>query len=231
VREQKVQPEIISYRALRKSLGWLGISLPVVLILGQAWVLAGPLMSSLSSYYHTGMRNWFVGSLCAMAVFFACYQGYDGWENGLTNLAGVAALGVAFCPTAPAGATGADVVLGRIHIVSAAVLFLALAGMAWMFAQDKPHGLPRTRERQRKRTVYLTCAAIMVASIVLMVILGPIHAVAAYRPMLWLESLTILAFGVSWLVKGLVPREPLPVGASVGGSVGPGEVAAQVSDA
>lgn len=210
-----VDPQIISFRTLRKALGWLGISLPFVVVLGQAWVMSGPMQGSLSAYYHTGMRNWFVGSLCAMAAFLASYHGYDRWEDGLTNVAGLAALGVAFCHTAPdSGATNTDVVLGRIHVVCAATLFLALAGMAMMFAQDKPKGRPKTPDRELKRRIYIACAATMAASIVLIAILGPITSAAEYRPVLWLESLTIIAFGVSWLVKGMnPPASKVPHGA------------------
>jgi hypothetical protein len=204
-----VDPQVISFRTLRKALGWLGISLPVVIVLGQAWVMSGPTQGSLSAYYHTGMRNWFVGSLCVMAAFLASYRGYDRLEAAITNVAGLAALGVAFFHTAPeTGATDTDVALGRLHVVCAATLFLGLAAMAVVFAQDKPRGRPRTPSRERKRKVYVACAAVMAVAIVLIAVLGPIDSVAAYRPVLWLESLTIVAFGVSWLVKGLKPPSP-----------------------
>lgn len=62
-------PLLISYIALRRALGVIGIALPFVLALGKL-LLQGPgLQDSVSGYYHTDMCSGFVGSLCAMAVF------------------------------------------------------------------------------------------------------------------------------------------------------------------
>lgn len=209
------QPEVASYRTLREALGWLGFTLPPIVIVGQALVMQGAMRGSLSAYYFTGMRNWFVGSLCAMAVFLACYEGYDRRENRLTNVAGLSAIGVAFCPTTPPGAlTTADVVLGKVHLASAAVLFVCLAGMCLEFARLKAASIHLTPERRLKNRIYRSCAAVMVAAIAAMAVLGPTQALSAYRPILWLESLAIMAFGLSWIVKGLPARQDAPTSAS-----------------
>jgi hypothetical protein len=196
---------VISYQTLRKALGWIGITLPFVIVLGQLWLFHGPMKGSLSAYYHTGMRNWFVGALCAMAAFLASYRGYDAVDEWVTNVAGLAALGVAFFHTAPdVGATDADRWIGRVHVGCAAVLFVGLAVMAILFARTTtPSARLAPLTVEVKRAIFRGCGGGIVLCLVAMVVLGPIGSVAQYRPVLWLESAAIVLFGVSWLVKGL----------------------------
>ena len=60
---------VLSYLGLRKAVGIIGTALPFVLAFGKI-LLEGPgIQNSISSYYHTGMRDVFVGSLCAIAGF------------------------------------------------------------------------------------------------------------------------------------------------------------------
>ncbi len=78
---QQPAPEnflVISYLGLRKAIGILGVALPFVLPFGQIFLHALGIQSSLhtpviensvSYYYHTDMRNIFVGSMCAIGVF------------------------------------------------------------------------------------------------------------------------------------------------------------------
>jgi hypothetical protein len=47
------------------------------------------------------MRNLFVGAMCAMGIFLAAYRGHDRWDSRLTNVAGLAAICIALCPTMP----------------------------------------------------------------------------------------------------------------------------------
>ena len=57
-----------AYRHLRIAIGLLALSLPFAVVIGKgllnhSWVLQG----SISAYYYTGSRNYFVGALCALA--------------------------------------------------------------------------------------------------------------------------------------------------------------------
>ncbi len=57
-----------TYLALRKAVGWIGILLPLVLILGMLLIFRGDaIQKTISQYYYTGMRDVFVGALCAIA--------------------------------------------------------------------------------------------------------------------------------------------------------------------
>ena len=63
---------IYSFRALRKSVGWIGMALPFTLMLGVFFIFKGPIpLYSISQYYFSGMRDIMVGALCAIALFFS----------------------------------------------------------------------------------------------------------------------------------------------------------------
>ncbi|HTX29187.1 MAG TPA: hypothetical protein VME19_19455 [Streptosporangiaceae bacterium] len=141
---------IVSYMFLRQTIGWIGTLLPIVLLAGNAISSSAPRPDSISGYYYTDMRNVLVGTLCALGVFLVAYQGYDDVDRSITNVAGLAAIGVAFCPTKPAvctagaGACPASSVpqlsasqqmAGDFHLVFAAIAFIALGLMALRFAK------------------------------------------------------------------------------------------------
>ncbi|MGB0789115.1 MAG: hypothetical protein ACPGQR_06225, partial [Marinirhabdus sp.] len=67
---------VVSYLTLRNAIGIIGIALPIVLLLGSVALFeCDELHQSISHYYHTRMRNVFVGALCAVALFLFCYKG------------------------------------------------------------------------------------------------------------------------------------------------------------
>ncbi|MEO1960303.1 MAG: hypothetical protein ABGW82_04910, partial [Paracoccus sp. (in: a-proteobacteria)] len=73
---QKAENDLVlSFLAVRRAIGLLGFFLPVVLIL---WGLAAPagLFRSISAAYYSPMREIFVGTLIAQAVFLWSYEGY-----------------------------------------------------------------------------------------------------------------------------------------------------------
>jgi arginine exporter protein ArgO len=63
-----------SYKGLRKAIGIIGIALPIALLVGNPLVDGGGMLGSISAYYYSGMRNYFVGTMCALAVFFFSYK-------------------------------------------------------------------------------------------------------------------------------------------------------------
>jgi hypothetical protein len=194
-----------SYLALRKSIGVIGILLPFVLALGGLLVLGTELQTSISRYYHTGMRDVFVGSLCAVAVFLWSYQGYDDRDRIAGNLACVFALGVALLPTTPLpDPTRLEVAVGWLHVVSAAGFFLTLAYFCLRLFRlsDKERPTPRKILRNR---VYTVCGWGIIGCLVgiAFVYVPAVYAVlGALKPVFWLEAGAIVAFGVAWFTKG-----------------------------
>jgi hypothetical protein len=59
---------------LRKGIGFLGLALPIVLILSKIWLDEGGIQGSISAYYYTTMRDYFGGTMCAMGILLASYR-------------------------------------------------------------------------------------------------------------------------------------------------------------
>ena len=221
---------IISYLTLRKAIGWIGVLLPVVLIVGQVVFFSRTIPGSVSDYYYTHMRNIFVGSLCAIGVFLLSYEGYDDWDERITGLAGLGAIGTAFSPTTPPAAlvlTTGQQVVGDLHIAFAALTFTTLAVMAFRFTKTYPEATPACpgllwrildilgltgtpggagipADKRTRNRIYRICGISIVASLTLAVLslLLP-HSIQNAAPFVYIfESTAIIAFGLSWFVKG-----------------------------
>ncbi|WP_298795946.1 DUF998 domain-containing protein [uncultured Pseudonocardia sp.] len=194
---------VLSYLGLRRAVGYIGIGLPFVLLFGKLLVQGGPLPGSISAYYYSDMRNVLVGALFAVAIFLISYR-YDRPDARAGVLAGVMAIGVALFPTSPADPTVQARVIGTVHLVCAAVFFLTLAYFSYFLFTRTDQVEPTPRKKQRN-VVYRVCGILIVVCIVLAVLadnlLGKV-LVDELHPVFWLESVAIVAFGVSWLIKG-----------------------------
>ena len=213
---------VLSYTRVRVALGLLGMSLPVILVLGGLLDTPRPeigrpdIEPTISDFYHTTYRDIFVGTLCAIGVFLISYRGYrrdkGEWidDDWLATIAGLAAFGVAFFPNEAGGGAvvsmtqqllGPDVT-PVLHYSFAGVFFAALAGFCFF-------KFPRNARPHRRR-VYLACGWMILAALLLTtiavtfkrVIGGPGRDfVLEYNLIFWFEALGIWAFGLSWLVK------------------------------
>lgn len=202
----------LSHDTLRRLIGWLGVSLPFFLALG-AWAL----QTSVSDYYYTNVRDYFEGVLFFLAVFLFAYRPYgrDGWQDNLiTSIAGGFALLLALFPTynATLGHTPSSLVLnfvpldwsGQIHNVGSGGLFVCFAVMSlFYFTKGSQEGLS---DRKKLRNAVYIIAGLGIAACI-----GYIGWGAATAPnqqardlmnILVPESLALILFGLSWLVKG-----------------------------
>ena len=197
---------LLSYLALRKSIGVIGVALPFVLALGAVAAGSAGIQRSVSAYYYTAMGDVLVGSLCAIAVFLFTYQGYEPKDNRAGNMASLFALGVALCPTTPlVNATRVDEIAGRLHLLFAALLFVTLAFFSLvLFRKTDPTRTPTDRKLQRNR-VYALCGYAILACIALIAVTEFFldgSPLLRLRPVFWLEAIAVVAFGISWLTKG-----------------------------
>lgn len=197
---------VLSYLALRKSIGIIGVALPVVLALGKIALGDPGIESSISGYYYTNMRDVFVGSMCAIAVFLMSYRGYERSDEIAGDLACVFALGVALFPTTPEISPSAlDRIVGGVHLLSAACFLLTLAYFSLvLFRKTHPHTAPTERKVLRNK-VYRVCGYVIVVCIALIALLigsGWSQVLSRFDPVFWLESAAVVAFGISWLTKG-----------------------------
>ncbi len=193
---------LISYLALRKAVGIIGIAPPVVLVLGN-WRLfhANAIEDSISYYYHTSMRGVLVGSLWAIGIFLMSYRGYQKRDE----IAGRFACIFALFPTAQTPGTCDIVHLFRLDHGGCVLLTLAYFSL-FLFTETHPGRKQDMTKRKRERNiVYYVSGWIIVASIIGILVLhigmhincwGPIPVLFAF------ESVAVVTFGVSWFVKG-----------------------------
>lgn len=207
-------PQLISYLTLRKAVGVLGILFPVVIV-GGSVIIGGcdEILGNLSTYYHTSMRNLFVGILCAIALFLFAYKGYNRIDSIAGNIACVFALLVAFFPTSTTEPLSPCIsgpyensISSSIHFFSAGGFFLVMAFFSiFLFTKKEPN---TTRMKLKRNRIYRLCGYIILGSIFLMTVYYALDkynylpGLKKFDPILWLETLALWAFGVSWLVKG-----------------------------
>jgi hypothetical protein len=202
------QSLVISYRTLRKIVGVLGISFPIVLFAGAFLFFDLGIQSSISSYYHTGMRDVFVGTLCVIGFFLLSYRGHEPKDDYAGDVACVAALMVAFVPTAPDGVVSQEAMFfDFIHLLAATSFFAMLIYFSLvLFTKTNPDAKPTRRKLQRNR-IYRICGITMLTCMSLILIYrqlfsGTFVLLDAIKPVYWLEAIAICAFGLSWLTKG-----------------------------
>ena len=198
----KYEQHTNSYMALRNAVGWIGILLPFVLMIGVFLIFKGEIIhESISHYYHTGMRNVFVGAICAVALFMFFYTGYDGKDNWIGNIAGFFAVGVALFPTTEQGPSDW---VGKVHFICAAGFFIALAAFSlFQFTKTEIGGVP-SEQKSARNNIYKICGIIMLTCMISIVIyLNMIDENELKSSFVfWTETIALLAFGVSWLTKG-----------------------------
>ena len=207
-----------SYYRIRQTLGWLGLVLPVLLILG-GYLSQGEMEPSISDYYHTLMRDAFVGTMTAIGLFLITYPGHSP-EKGehlsddfITTVAGIAAFGVAYFPNETRMHAN---LLGSItqqmlgyklaatgHYGCAITFLAALAAMCL-------RKFARTAKPARRR-IYRACGWTILAMTLAVIVAswfkimgpeGPQRIVTDWMLVLWFEAAAIWAFAIAWLVKG-----------------------------
>ena len=210
-------PKDLSHLVHRRLIGFLGLLLPVLL-----YVVSGvrpteglpswALLPSVSAYYYTGALGVFVGVLFALSLFLFSYPGYKGViaDRVLGWLGGGAALGVALFPTAaPDGQcvpSWWSPGLRVVHYVSAVLLFSAFILFSiWLFRKSSvPNRRNRPPEKRWRDAACLTCGITMTGCV-----LWAASSLITHAPIFWPEAIAIVAFAISWLVKGEVHRPVL----------------------
>jgi hypothetical protein len=188
----------LSYRNMRAIIGYVGLSLPVVLLLAGA--ADGHIESSLSAYYYTKVGNVFTGALCVIGIFLLAYR-LTAWaiDNIATTLAGISALGVAFFHAAPKNATLSQLRLADVHLTCATALFILLGAISlFIFPRDTLPG------QGWRANWYMALGALIWLSIILMPTLNS-FAGSFYddnHVFFILETICVMAFAVSFILKG-----------------------------
>lgn len=204
---------------IRKLVGILGVSLPVLLPIAKLEFLA-----SISHYYYATLSSLlFIIILSAFGLFLISYKGYKKdlkteqiSDDFLTNIGGLAALVVVFIPTLCLGSNSETIyhlctsqnyplfghnnpTLNAIHLTSAGLFILC---MGWMSKYKFTRG---TKTKHNK--IYKHCGNMVFISLALLIV-GIIlekqninFLINNYYVFIF-ETLAVIAFGSSWLVKG-----------------------------
>ncbi|MBA2614033.1 MAG: DUF998 domain-containing protein [Bacteroidetes bacterium] len=217
---EKENKLVLSYLTVRKIIGILGILFPLILVLGT--LLFGQckqVQLSISNYYHTNMRDVFVGYVCTLSIFLLSYKGYDLTDRIVSALAGIFGLTVALMPTnikldpitglIPPCNIWCDVqryeIIGIIHLSAAGLFILSLCYFSlFLFTKGETNPTP---EKVKRNLVYKVCGYIMLVCVILLIIFFALpksvyNNLVIYKPTFCLETIAFIAFGFSWLVKG-----------------------------
>ena len=204
---------------IRKLIGGLGLSLPIMLPLSE-WEL----LSSMSHYYYHSLSSLlFIIVLSSFGLFLISYKGYlrdkkteKISDDLLTNVGGAAVLLVVLIPTCCSGSESTVIdqlcatenypllghsnsTLNTIHLVSAGIFIFT---MGWMSKYKFTRG-----QNQANNKIYRLCGNVVWGAIALLILLVIIDFfnegfhITKYDVFI-LESVALIPFGISWLIKG-----------------------------
>jgi hypothetical protein len=184
----------IDHRTLK-----LMVGLVALFLASATSFLSGDSIASISKAHCYGgwSRDLFVGSLFAIAAFMAAYNGNSRREMLLTKATAVAAIGVAWFPTA-CGAQGE--ILPGAHVAFSIIMFATLALLCRVFyLRARARGLPGA---DRRAVLYAVCGILIPVSMGVVVVdalLGRPIATPFPRLEFYCEQVALVAFGAAWL--------------------------------
>lgn len=232
---------VISYHRMRQSIGWLGLSLPFILLTGNyminhynlfnnetlmmiqcnTYTAGNSFKPSISHYYYTTVGELFTGTLCAVALFLFSYRGYPQRDEEIipsdsfmTNLAGFCALGVALFPTSSNNCLTDNVrtyisseTMGYVHYIFAGFFFITLSLISIFNFRRTANVVDFGK--MPSHNFYKYCGIIMLICIALILIYSiwlenHYPELQTYNITFALETIALLAFGMSWLKKGRI---------------------------
>jgi len=191
----------VTYFALRWGMVTLAVTFPLLLWWGGKFFHGLELKDSMSAYYLTEMRDWFVGVLFSVAACLYVYKGLSKREDYLLNLAGVFAIGIAVNPLnwhpafLPKGVTP--------HGVFAVLFFAMIALACWLCQDDSLQlGLISEKDRLRYRVKYFATGAALVGLPMTAVLIN----IGVFRrpfesSVYWAEAVSIWVFAFYWHTK------------------------------
>jgi len=197
----------LTYVNLRVGMALLAFSLPVILILWSAFT-GGEILPSISAYYHTPMRDLFVGTLVAIGVSLYLYKGFSDKENKALNCAGIFAVGVAFLPTCVpelAGMTdqvcnqGLRCVVKWLHRISAFMFFIPVAYVSTFRGNDTVELIEDDQIRKQYLRLYRCIGPLMIILPIVAAIFFVVKG--SDSTIFFVETAAIFAFALFWLTK------------------------------
>ena len=191
-----------TYFTLRWAIVGIAAAFPLLLWIGGWWVYGKGLQDSLSAYYCTGMRNWFVGVLFSVAACLFAYKGLSDREDNLLNGAAILSVLTAVNPLCwhprwwflP---------WGTPHDVFAVTFFVMIALACWLCQDDSLNlGLvPPEKQRAYRLKYTLTgLALVLFPAIAVVLHFGPLRR-SFQAWIFWVEAAAIWVFAFYWYTK------------------------------
>lgn len=229
-------PQIMSFLAVRRALGLLGLFLPISLYV-YARPFGNGMQPSISEFYHSDMGGVVVGVLIAIGIFLISYKGYPRQpkERGVSDqlvatIAGIAVIGVALFPVEPPhlecstqnlsldtqafshGITVHWCNFAWIHFLFAAIFFVCLTVFCFfLFPRGDRTCDERINWKAPVNRLYLICGIGLTLSLFSLFVYALVGdesrmLLRNLNYVYWWETAGVFCFAVSWLVKGQVLR-------------------------
>ena len=202
-----------TYFSTRIGIAIIAILFPLILwFIGLK--LGVELQGSISAYYHTPMRNVFVGILFAVGASLYLYKGYTTVEDFVLDGAGILAVCVALLPTSPATELECDTFTAPFwHSISAILFFILIAYICIFRSSDTLYNEEIDEQNQisesRKnfyRVIYwilgISMVVIPVVSALWLYFIGETGSL-----IFWVETLGVWVFSLYWIVKTIEINE------------------------
>jgi hypothetical protein len=196
-----------SNRNIRVWVGIMAFTLPTVLFLIDFLFLTRSVSfrGSLSAYYHSPARDWFVANLFVSGIMLVTYfwsvkRTLSFW---LSMVAGLAVIGVAFLPTwrpdpevtalTQLQAAFGEGDVARVHQICAAIFILSLGSIClFIFAKEEENAGFALLHRACGVVIFVAVAWVLIGDLLNVEILG-------WTPLYVGEVVSVYAFAVSWL--------------------------------
>jgi len=201
----------------RKIIGYLGLSLPILLLVSTALFGCHKIQASISDYYHTIARDIYIGIIVLISFFFYSYRGYKGDQIAF-KIAAISILLVAYFPTIVDYEGGANclefmdtnrsfTISRYIHNTSATIFFSTLTYICLFLFTNPRYSNSQFKEAKLRRLLIKTCGFIMLISVLFIIAffvfsLHKFEGVKNLKLVFYLEVTALVAFSFAWLVKG-----------------------------
>jgi hypothetical protein len=190
-----------TYFGLRWAIIVVAVALPLLLWWGGYLAFDIHLQDSISAYYRTPMRDWFVGCLFGVAACLYIYKGLSDRESFLLNLAALLAVGVAVNPLdwkpawLPDGLTP--------HGLCAVLFFVMIALACWLCQDDslKLNLVPPDRIARYRAKYILTGVALVALPVIAAMINVGVLGNPTASSIFWLEAVAVWVFSFYWYTK------------------------------
>lgn len=189
---------VFDYRALRLLMGLVAFTLPFATSL-----ISTDDLPSISFSYYTEAHDVFICMLCIISTLLWAYNGHSTKEKLASKAASLATLIVVIFPTSKGDSMNTT---AFIHYAGAVVVFSVLIYFCLGPFRDGARA-KKGKKGDRRAIIYVVCGFTMILSMLLAVSSQITASMVQANPsniVYWTETISLLAFGIAWIVAGKV---------------------------